>query len=641
MKKNFTIIFFIFFVLSISNIYSQLYNSHQGHSGNITSIVQSEENFFTSGSDGFIIKWDKNGTGEHYQLSSIEIKMLVTHPTKDEIAIYETDGFSVYRLSVWKWQEKKLIFSNRFTDSITSLNYSAQGTFLIVGTSSVDGLFFLDSTTGKPIPILKEQIGVTTLTKTNKSESTAVLYSPSGFIYYADIKTGEPKANIECSSYLENPLIFSNNIYLAGSSYNGIEIINAIEGNTVATININSNIFFVTNENDKDLLFIDYNNLTSTYELKVVFMAKPELKFKPIIINKFKLENDENITYATKYNKNIIIGSDNGNLFKLNTVASNDVTILNSNTKKTYNKIIDIAEHNGTFLLLTEKNIFAANYKEGTSTEIAINNNKSNRINSCGNKIILWTYNDKNPIYLLNEDGSFSELYFPSKSLHNVRCIDTHLLIIEGNSIISLVDLNRKTSDILYNGTGLQDALIISIDDKQKLIIAKTASSNPKSSLLTMDLETKETVSLQIKSDVVFSLCENSQNIFSNTKSKFYGISSTTDRSIKKTEIFLYDLQTKTYSPISYWADEDTNAFIKIFKDNIFTNIGKTNIRSIKLSSREEFIFPRTFALAEKLVANNYTTLVLNKDGSLCWFNENNNYLSSWFLGLDETFVEY
>lgn len=634
MKKNICLGFL--FLLLTTLLFSQGAFSKQGHKGNVTNIVYSNNYFYSAGSDGFVIRWNSKGEGEHYQVSSIEIKMLAVHPEKAEIAVYETDGFSVYRLSVWDWNQRKLKYSSRFTDSITSLSYSGKGNYLITGTSSVDGLFFLDSNTGKPVPILNDQISATTLVKTNNKETTCVIYSPSGSLYYADIKTGNEKANIDCTPYLENPLLFANNAFLAGHYYAGIEIVNAMDGSVLSTIETSNTPLFLSNTTDKDLHYIEYNSQTKNYELKTVFTGKSELNYEPVIVKKFKLENKNEISCATKIGNNIFIGDTKGNLYNILTKADTKVVSLSPFTSKSYNSVIDIAEHNGTFLLLTNDNILASTYTEGTSTEIT-KNNGFNRINSCGERIILWTYNEKESVYMLNDEGNFTEIFSPVKALHTVTYQDNKLIFIEGNSTISLYDFEKNTVEKLYNGTGIQDALLFEQNNNSYLIIAKTASSNPKSALLSMDMNTKETVPLNINAEVVFALCLNPSE---KTKTKFYGISSTFEGNKKKTEIFTYNLDSKTYSPISYWNDEDTSAFINIYKNAIYTNIGKTNIRSLNLSTKKEFVFPRTFALAEKITVNKDTTLVLNKDGSLSWFNSSNRFLGAWFYGLDGSFIE-
>lgn len=634
MKKNIFLIS-IFLVLTTFT-YAQGAFSKQGHNGNVTNIVYSNNYFYSTGSDGFVIRWDSQGNGEHYQVSSIEIKMLAVHPEKDEIAVYETDGFSVYRLSVWDWNQRKLKYSKRFTDSITSLAYSSKGNYLITGTSSVDGLFFLDSDNGRPVPILNDQISATTLVKTNAKENTCVIYSPSGSLYYADIKTGNEKANIECTPYLEFPILFANNAFLAGHYYAGLEIVNAMDGSILTTVETSNIPFLLSNPTDKDLHYIEYNSKTKNYELKTIFTGKPELNYEPVIVKKFKLENKNEISCATKIGNNIFIGDTKGNLYNINTKPNTSLVSLTPFTSASYNKVIDIAEHNGTFLLLTEGNILASTYTEGTSTEIT-KNNGFNKITSCGERIILWNYNEKESVYMLNEEGNFTEIFSPAKALHTVRYQDDKLIFIEGNSTISLYDFEKNSVEKLYNGTGIQDAFLFYQSDKLYLIIAKTASSNPKSALLSMDMNTKETVPLSINAEVVFALCDNP---LEKNKNKFYGISSTFEGNKKKTEIFTYNLATKTYSPISYWNDEDTSAFINIYKNAIYTNIGKTNIRSLNLSTKKEFVFPRTFALAEKITVNKDTTLVLNKDGSLSWFNSSNRFLGAWFYGLDGAFIE-
>ena len=89
-------------------------NSTQPHTGSVLNLsCKNDRNeVFSAGNDGMVIKWNTNNTGEHFQCSDLPIHMIAVHPTKEEIAVYETDGFSVYRVSVWDWSRKTKKFTN-------------------------------------------------------------------------------------------------------------------------------------------------------------------------------------------------------------------------------------------------------------------------------------------------------------------------------------------------------------------------------------------------------------------------------------------------------------------------------------------------------------------------------------------------
>ena len=75
MKKNFSV--FLCFVLCTFS-FAQTRLSLMPHLDKVTSVqydlYSDDGSFFSTGKDGFIILWNKNGEGSHFQLSNYEIK---------------------------------------------------------------------------------------------------------------------------------------------------------------------------------------------------------------------------------------------------------------------------------------------------------------------------------------------------------------------------------------------------------------------------------------------------------------------------------------------------------------------------------------------------------------------------------------
>ena len=124
MNKNKLFIFLLslFFILSTS-LYSQT-NLPLSHKGKITDIEASKGYFYTAAIDGFIIRWDSILNQERLQVSDIEIQKIVVHPDGNLIAVYETDGLSLFRLSVWDWQKKERLYAKRLQEKILNLSFS-------------------------------------------------------------------------------------------------------------------------------------------------------------------------------------------------------------------------------------------------------------------------------------------------------------------------------------------------------------------------------------------------------------------------------------------------------------------------------------------------------------------------------------
>lgn len=117
-------------------------------SGGVTEIMNSGTLpiFFAAGKDGFVTRYSyPKFEPDTWQLSSMPIQKIAVHPQGKLVAVYETNGFSVHQVSLWDWAKKKALFSKRLSDSVVSLSWSANGTYLFVGNRSTDGITVLDS----------------------------------------------------------------------------------------------------------------------------------------------------------------------------------------------------------------------------------------------------------------------------------------------------------------------------------------------------------------------------------------------------------------------------------------------------------------------------------------------------------------
>ena len=102
MKKLFTLIFSALFIFSLE---AQSHISTQSHQGQVTQIAPvstrgTDGTYYSTSDDGFVIKWTFDGQGEHYQFSDVAIKLIAVSPNGNEIALYETDGGSINRITV-------------------------------------------------------------------------------------------------------------------------------------------------------------------------------------------------------------------------------------------------------------------------------------------------------------------------------------------------------------------------------------------------------------------------------------------------------------------------------------------------------------------------------------------------------------
>ena len=191
MKKLSSLLFAFTFVMTLT--YGQnSHNSTQAHQEQVNNIVSVsglnyDQSFYTAGQDGFIIKWSDDNQGEHYQISDVGLKLIAVAPNGTDVAVYETDGGSVNKVSVWDWNTLTRKYQKKFSDSITSLKFSAKGNYLIIGTATVDGVVFVRTNGWTVIDKIKSNTSIVNYIHTSDSEKTCVLYSPTGTLSYYNL----------------------------------------------------------------------------------------------------------------------------------------------------------------------------------------------------------------------------------------------------------------------------------------------------------------------------------------------------------------------------------------------------------------------------------------------------------------------
>ena len=609
----------LIFIIPNLIIFAQTQKSKQPHNGKVQSIVEYGENFFTAGDDGFVIKWLPDGTGEHFQISDLEIKLIAVSPNGTDIAVYETDGFSIHRVSEWNWKTLTRKSAKRFTDSIVSLEYSAKGTYLMAGTSSIDGMLFLDPKTKlTPLSVVKDSTGTVTIAKTGKTEKTVLMYNPEGILSYYNLADGSKVQEFECVSLLEQPTLLYNNVYLAGVKNNSINIVKATTGELTTIIPAQNPI--IIKSDTSDLHYVEFDEENDRFILKQVPLKKSDLQFIPVELQYFTMGDIEEISVATYSDTNgLIYGTSSGALYQNGIYPSTeaiDITLTRV-TEPAHHRISDIVFVDTNYYFITNNNIYIGKILEKETSLLAENINSTNLI-SLGKDLILWSANESKPVYklVINEDGStdFTQLFEIDKPITSLTVSEKGIVTITGNSNVYLYDFEKNTNESIYTSSGLQDAILV---DDENIFVAKTAVTNPTSALININITTKETVPHPVKGDIMFSLESQDK---SGTK-QIYGVSIINSNGKKTTEIFSYVPTTKTYSPLLQWADEDTSAFVKVINGVIYTNIAKSGARSLNLSTKKSASLKRSASLPKDIAGNKSYIVTVNQDGSLTWYN--------------------
>lgn len=628
---------FISSIFIISAIFAQTTVSSQGHNEDVTYIApcnnenQEDPFFWTGGKDGFLIKWNiNNDQGYHYQVSDYEIKMVAVAPNNRDIAVYESDGGAVNRLSVWDWTTCTRKYVKRFRDSITSLSFSAKGTYIICGTASVDGTVFIKTLGGQVVDLIRTPTGIVSYALTSDTEKNAAMYSPSGNLSYYDISAGgKLKAKIGVTQGLHQSVLIGNMTMLAGINENVIYIHAATNGKLISKVAA-TNPMILSSKNDDNLYYLEDNNL-GTYTLKVIEKIDNKTLSQPKVLKTFKGPRGKTaITTGKKLGYRIILGGKDGAIYINNIDMSETPIILNSFSQNNYDMILDMAPYNSDFYFLTASKLYQSSYDSGRVNGLGANPG-GNRIIPYNDDVILWTKDSKENIILFDYKNQKNEvLYAPKSSVQMVRIFDDKMVIIESNSLVNIYDFASKTLENVYTGAGIQDAVICS---DGKLYVAKSYATEPRSPLICVDPVTKETVPMKVSGNVAFGLSTKDKDI--------YLVCVQSDRSSKKTVVEKYNTSTNITTPILRISEEDSNAFTYLEYPVLYTNIGKENIRSCNLLKKKNFSFNRGASIPFKIAQNGNRVVILNKDGSISWYNATmSQIVANWYLTTEGDWYE-
>jgi hypothetical protein len=638
------ILFTVISALFLTSVNAQSHMSTQAHESDVTSLAlidgnDSEKNTaFSAGKDGFLIKWTEDGLGEHYQITDMEIKMIARSPNGKDIAVYETDGASTNMVSIWNFNSLTRKCAYTFSSTITALSYSAKGSYVMCSTASEKGTYFLNTSnntiTSKK---LKESTGPVSMAVTSDSENTALMYSPAGILKYYNLKNGEKKAVFRTESMLSQPHVFNNNVFFAGYKDSEIYIIQATTGSNIAKFNVSAKepVLFTSNKSE-NLYYIV--NESRQFKLYMIQNDRNKDVIAPELIRTFSgLKDGEQVKCAVYTNGVVFAGTSRGNIYKFDTAVAERVDVLQSLSDKMYEKIWDIASIGDNFYFLSPSAVFLSSYDSGIVDRKASNPGHTNILSYGANSAILWTKNSKKNVQLIDfSTGSVNSLFTPEANLQSLKLYGDILISIEGSSAVNKYSITSGQTENLYNGAGIQDAVLYKETD---LYVAKTSATNPAVPLLYINTKTKETVPLNLKGTASYSLSYDP----SVPDAEIYGIViSTSSQNGITTSVFSYNPSTKFSRKLLDEHSEDTNAICYLSYPVLYTNMGKSRIRSYNLTARRNFEYKRSASLPVKIAKNNTRLVILNRDGSVSWYNPDmNTVIADWYLTTDGQWFEF
>lgn len=639
-----------------SAAFAQGYNSTQAHDSDVTALytcetyMTNDSSFYSAGKDGFIIKWGQDGMGEHYQVSDLQILKVVRNPANGDIAVYETDGISTHRVSVIDSRTFSKRYTKRFRDSVSALNFSEKGNYLIIGTASVNGTYIFNARTGTVTKRAGDVSGIITYARTGESEKTAIFYSPTGSIIYYDMTAFKQKASFFTEGMLEQVMLFGagnlKNRFLAGVKNNTIYIVDATNGKIIAQYAAREPLIMASRSQYEDGLYYitsngrNFSMRTVTDDMLIKQLGaqagKSTAPQEPLIVKNFTgLRSRDSFTCAAKNSSGVILGTQSGNIYTMSSTPESETYTIFPITEKMYERIYDISADNENFYLLTADSIYRSSYDSRAVTLVAHNSGQTNLI-KLSDRIILWSKGTRKIVQSVSADGSGTvTLFTPVQSLQNLRVFGDSIIYIQGNSSVSLYDMRTGTNSELYSGTSIQDAVLL---DEDTLYVAKTSSGAGDATLVSVSITTRETVPVKIPGNVAFSLSYD----YNSPGSPVYGILIRAQNGSNVTEVFGYNPVSRNISTLLRLTDEDSDAFTSLHFPRVYTNLGKNQIYACNVETKKNMVYERSASMPMKMEASGSKIAILNRNGSISWYSQNvKGSLADWYLTVNGEWFEF
>ena len=587
------------------NILERAYISHR-FEGGVAAVADSSvtHSFFAAGKDGFMTRFSY-GTmkPETWQVSTMPIKRIAAHPKKALVAVYETDGFSVHKISLWDWQTKKQLYAKRFSSSILSLSWSAQGTYLFIGTASTEGITILDAS-GKIKKVYPRPPGIVLLAATGPSEKSIVTYGETGRLVYADIAKKSILTQYETEDRLESPELIKNYTQIIGYKNGNVVVVKAASGEVLKSYPARSALF-AGKITDSLPVWIEKGDTRQTWHLCQGDKRSPA----------FSLPYPAAITAARHVDSTVVIGTDDGRLYRLkqNSDAAISLTELNIDTSM---QVSDICTKDSKIYMLSGSTLYVAASPEDKPEPI-IQSVSGERCTVYGNGFLFWSAEKNAPLYYAEEGQTPAVLYRPRERLNSVSVYNDTIAAVRAFSGLVLLDGKSGAPLFTYQAAGLQDA--VQVNDTFVLITKSTGGviSQP---LLLIDIRTSETIPLNMEGDIAFSAQANNKvkNTFSCFRLKTEKAAQTDLMTMKIDTV--YPARSAFTAALSY-GDENLQASLYDDGYAVLTNLGKNQLSYYDKKRRSIRQLPRDYALSRKALMTDAYIVSVNYDGSLSWFN--------------------
>ncbi len=651
MKRCKLFIVLLLFLFSAALLYSR--NVHlsvqTGHSSsvNIVSCIEAAGLLFSGSDDGTVRLWD-------IKTKTLIRKIYVSHLPVYHITVFEKERrFAAVSgtgrntmLSVRDWTDGSELFAVPLEETPLFVKFSPKGSFIAAGFAKWNSLQFFDGETGKRLPYLGRGFGIVSFVFISDSERTLGSYNPStGSIIYWDVQSGDEKTRRQTIQNLELLReIDDEKRYVAAKNGKELVIIDTTTGaaaarstvgaiENIAVDKLSGNIACLYTEGDACRIanFRFYKN--STY-LSKQYVPAGSIDMYP---NDFAFFDD--FVYLGHSTGEItVVSVRSGSSMGFSKNELQPITGVNGR-----DKFLLLASEDRLLILSsdffsdTKNDIPEITYLEGKRTANPIDGRT--RIEYLNyNNYLLWNNDEKNGnIYTINpETGFIDDLYTDfNNPLISLDVFRNSVISLEKSGRLTVRNIYNSGQEFEYQSLGMK---VVSGSTYNGVIAGKNISNFFETPILKIDTATGETVGLESKNFIVFSLAYNSSRewVYS------LGLSRSADGAVSTRLSKHWGSNLERSTLIAAVSDEDLNADIAVddADSSVYSSMGHQGIKTWDRNDMPGIPFESNNALPRRVMVENNAVYAINRDGSVSiWSKKTGDHLLDFYLFKDSSWL--
>lgn len=607
---------------------SDIFDLRNGHTGTVRFFAASPGGTYAAsyGTDGLLLVWnlEQRRLERRIPLSEGSVFKLTLNPRGTRAALIISPGTTSFRLVEYNLETGSRLFSSNVPNLPLTLAYSEDGEVIFASNPEINSLRFYESGNGRSKRGFSQGFGIVDSASVSSDGGSLFSYQAAqGLITYHRLSNFQELARIQTLTGLQSIQLFSNKRYAlarAGSSVYIIDVVTGAMRSNLTADSLSSAILV------SDQLVALLRNVG----------ARPSIQWVQIDGATFGSRSAEiriDVTaqlVAAKDSTSILFVNQAGSL---STISAGDTLARAFATPRLF-PMRSALVNDEFFFIATDSGL---NYfRHGDALPKLSLPNRSTVSNSAlhnvplpfggapgilqlsDGRVLVWNLAAPGPIFELTASLTFREIS-PQRqqTVTRIRDEGQYLVLFYADERVELVRAGDFTTVLTYSNLALSDALVAGDD---YLIVTGSRSSGFGSSLLRLDLRTRETTPLVDEGILFYALEHSDQN------SGFIALGVTTGDSSQSngTKLYEYTLRNGLFTgrQVTSFTVQDNAASIVRSGAGTIVSVAENALTLIQNNGRRLTFGGNTRRQHSLTLLQSYVASV-NADGSLSFWDAN------------------